>query len=121
MDKLSLGKLGERIAASFLKKQGYKILEMNFRIRGGEIDIVAIENNTLVFVEVKTRREVDRISPEQSITFFKLDNLKKSALFYKSSRSGLPDELRIDFVGIEIGSDLKPKRINLIKNIYDNG
>jgi len=49
------GKLGEDLAVSYLKKLGYKIISRNFRIRGGEIDIVAIDGDVLVYVEVKTR------------------------------------------------------------------
>ena len=132
-DNLSLGKLVERIAAQYLSSQGYKIIEMNFHKRWGEIDIVAIDpsspagatfdvagesvQSTLVFVEVKTRMVGDRISPEESITTHKINSLKKSALFYKMKHPELPEALRIDFVGIEINSDLKPQRVNLIKNI----
>ena len=51
-----VGKKGEDAAAAFLQKKGYKILQRNFHIKGGEIDIVAEKDNTLVFIEVKTRR-----------------------------------------------------------------
>jgi putative endonuclease len=133
MDRLSLGKLGERIAANYLSSQGYQIIEMNFHKRWGEIDIVAVDPSTsfglaqdkgsgqgatLVFVEVKTRMVGDRISPEESITNHKINSLKKSALFYKMKHRELPEALRIDFVGIEVDQNLKPIRINLIKNIF---
>ncbi|HUW24737.1 MAG TPA: YraN family protein [Patescibacteria group bacterium] len=117
MDRLSLGKLGERIAANYLSSRGYRIIEMNFYKRWGEIDIVARDDDTLVFVEVKTRMVGDRISPEESITAHKINSLKKSALFYKMKHPELPEALRIDFVGIELDEGLKAKRINLIKNI----
>lgn len=117
MDNISLGKLGEQIASKYLSSYGYKVIEMNFHKRWGEIDIVATENDTLVFIEVKTRMEGDFISPEESITSWKLKTLVKSANFYKSSHPNTPSAMRIDFVGIVLGSDLKPKRINLIKNI----
>ncbi len=117
MDRLSLGKLGERIAANHLTSQGYRVLEMNFQKRYGEIDIVALDHDTLVFVEVKTRMKGDFISPEQSMTSRKISSLKKSALFYKMKHPELPEALRIDFVGIEMDSNLKPVRVNQIKNI----
>jgi putative endonuclease len=117
MDRLSLGKLGERIAASYLSSQGYQIIEMNFHKHWGEIDIVAQEGDVLVFVEVKTRMIGDRISPEESMTTHKISSLKKSALFYKVKHPQLPEALRIDFVGVELNAALKPQRINLIKNI----
>src|SRR3972149_569934 len=55
MERISKGKMGEDAAASFLAKEGYKIVERNFRCPLGEIDIVAIDKGVLVFVEVKTR------------------------------------------------------------------
>lgn len=123
---IPLGKLGERIAAEYLQKQGYQILEMNFRKRWGEIDIVAIDpspptgrsgQDTLVFVEVKTRMEYDTITPEESVTPWKIKSLKRTALFYKNLHPELPELLRIDFVGVVLREDLHPVRINLIKNI----
>lgn len=117
MDNLSLGRLGERIASEYLSSQGYKIIEMNFQKRWGEIDIVALELGTLVFVEVKTRMVGDFISPEDSMSSHKINTLKKSAYFYSVKHPELPQALRIDFVGIEMNNNLKPIRINLIKNI----
>lgn len=123
MDNLSLGRLGEKIASEYLSREGYKILEMNFQKRWGEIDIVALDPSagsgqvTLVFVEVKTRMKGDFISPEESISSHKISSLKKSAYFYKAKHPELPEALRIDFVGIEMNNNLKPERINLIKNI----
>lgn len=117
MDNLSLGKLGERIAASYLAKQGYKIIEMNFKKRWGEIDIVAQEKDILVFVEVKTRIEGDRISPKDSMTFKKINSLKRSLLFYKAKHPELPENLRLDFVGIILNKNLKQAKIDLIRNV----
>lgn len=117
MDNISLGKLGEKIASEYLSSHGYEIIEMNFRKRWGELDIVALDGETLASIEVKTRMEYDFITPEQSITEWKKRTLVRSTLFYKSLHPELPKLLRIDFVGIVLGGDLKPVRINLIKNI----
>lgn len=123
MDNISLGKLGEEIASSYLQKSGYKIIETNFYKRWGEIDIIAIDpqassgKDVLVFAEVKTRMEYDRITPEESITPWKIKSLKKTALFYKNIHKELPDLLRIDFIGVVLDETYKPTRINLIKNI----
>lgn len=117
MDNLSLGRHGEKIASEYLQKQGYKIVEMNFHKRWGEIDIVALDKDTLVFVEVKTRMEFDRISPEESMTPWKIKSLKRTALFYKKLHTDLPDLMRIDFVGLVLSQDLHPVKINLVKNI----
>jgi len=117
MDNLSLGKLGESIACKYLTSIGYKIIERNFHRQWMEIDIVAIDGETLSFIEVKTRMEFDTISPEQSMTVQKIRKLKRSALFYKNLHHEFPELLRIDFVGVELNTDLSVKRINLIKNI----
>lgn len=123
MNNVSLGKLGEQIASEYLQKQGYKIIETNFYKRWGEIDIVAIDplaskgQDVLVITEVKTRMEFDRISPEESMTTWKIRTLKRTALFYKNLHPELPQLMRIDFVGIVLNSELKPIKINLIKNI----
>jgi len=117
MENISLGKLGERLAAKFLSSKGFQIIEMNFHKRWGEIDIVAQDKDTLVFVEVKTRMESDRISPEESITPWKIMTLKRTALFYKNLHPELPELLRIDFVGVVLKNDFEVKKINHIENI----
>ncbi|MBI3282497.1 YraN family protein [Candidatus Curtissbacteria bacterium] len=87
MSKTDLGKHGEDIAARYLLKHGYKIIDRNFRIRGGEIDIVAIEKNTLVVVEVKTRtslppgERIDVVTVDFTDTEQPKINLIKNASF----------------------------------------
>ena len=119
------GELGERLAVEYLKKQGYKILERNFRIRGGEIDIIAIDpstssgqgGDTLVFIEVKTRRSNEFGTPLEAITPWKLRALIKSAQFYKVKHPHLPDLMRIDAIGIILGHEGKAASIELVINI----
>ena len=98
----SLGKLGEKIAANYLLKNGYKILERNFKARYGEIDIVARDRNILVFVEVKTRNDDQFGTPEEAVTRKKLREVIKTAQFYKLSHTNEPDELRIDVIAIQL-------------------
>lgn len=117
MDNLSLGRLGERMAAEYLSRKGFKIIEMNFRNRCGELDIVAQEGETMVFVEVKTRMIGDRISPEDSMTPWKINFVKRSGLYYKSLHPELPELLRIDFVGIVLDDSYQKVRINYVRNI----
>src|SRR5438046_1996750 len=93
-----IGKKGEEIAVQFLKKKGYKILEVNFHKQYGEIDIIAIapsypllgrgegSRGTLVFIEVKTRTSNQFGTPFESITPWKLKSLIKTAQLYKASR-----------------------------------
>ncbi|MCR4324789.1 MAG: YraN family protein [Candidatus Curtissbacteria bacterium] len=65
----NIGKIGEDAAVKFLQKNGYKIIEHNFRIRGGEIDIIAKDGKTLVYVEVKTRSTSAFGLPEEAVGY----------------------------------------------------
>ena len=115
MNKTVLGKMGEQLAFQFLSKRGYKIIDRNFRIRGGEIDIIAIEKNTLVIVEVKTRTSHKYGLPEESITPHKLKFLERATEFYRISSKNLPLAERIDVVTVDFTDTEQPK-MNLIKN-----
>lgn len=116
MEKTDFGKYGEELAAQFLSKHGYKIIDRNFRIRGGEIDIVAIESNTVVIIEVKTRTSHKFGLPEESITAYKLKFLERAAKFYRSSRRNLPPAERIDIVTVDFTDSQASPQIHLIKN-----
>lgn len=107
MNKTALGKKGEEIAVQFLKTKGLKIIETNFRIRGGEIDIVAIDQNTLVYVEVKTRSSDQFGKPEESVTPYKIKYLERTAKFYRNSRKNLPELERIDVISIDLSNPQK--------------
>lgn len=108
---------GEEIAVSYLRKKGYKIIERNFRAKGGEIDIIAIDGDTLVFIEVKARSTVEFGSPLEAITYRKMKALVKTAQFYKIKNTKLPEVLRIDAVAISLDSENKVKSVELVKNI----
>lgn len=116
MKTLLRGKYGEDLACLFLQKQGYKIIERNFRIRGGEIDIVAVDGETLVYVEVKTRTSHAFGSATEAVTPWKLRSLVRTAKFYKNARKNLPELERIDVVGIDL-MDVNPK-YEFVKNAY---
>lgn len=111
------GKQGEMIAVNFLKNQGYSIVEKNFHQGYSEIDIIAKEADTLVFVEVKTRAGDEFGTPEEAITPWKLRNLKRAAEFYILCNPVGESSVRIDAVCISMGVDGKVKSINLYKNI----
>lgn len=115
--KKRLGKKGEDLAFNFLKKNGYQILERNFRIRGGEIDIIARDKEVLVFVEVKTRYSHEYGLPSESMTYFKLRSLLKTAQFYIQKIKWGDRQYRIDFVGIDYSVSKDIPKIELIKNI----
>lgn len=111
------GKRGEDIAVEFLKKQGFKIIDRNFRIRGGEIDIIAIDQDTLTFVEVKTRSSKEFGTPFEAITPWKLRTLIKSAQFYKVKHPKLPESMRIDAIAVILNSNNEATSVEHIKNI----
>jgi len=108
---------GENIACEFLKKKGYKIIERNFRKGYGEIDIIALKDNILVFVEVKTRTSNQFGTPLEAISYFKLKSLIKTAQFYKVLNPRLPDSLRIDAISVMLDNFGSPTSIEHIENI----
>lgn len=99
-----IGKLGEKIAAGYLRKNGFQIVEKNFHKFGGEIDVVAIEKetNTLVFVEVKTRRSEEFGFPEEAVDWRKLNTVLRCGQYYKLLHPELPELMRIDVIAIKI-------------------
>lgn len=111
------GDYGERIACQYLQKLGFRILERNYRIKGGEIDIVAKDKNTLVFVEVKTRYSHKYGLPEESMTLWKIKSLLKTAKFYIQKMNWGDREYRLDFVGVDFANSSSDPKIELIKNI----
>jgi putative endonuclease len=98
--ELPLGTRGEAHAAQFLKKQGYRIIVRNRRHKKGEIDIIAMDKEFLVFVEVRTRASEDFMTPEMSIRKDKRDMVRKTALrlIRKHKTAGLTP--RIDVIAI---------------------
>jgi putative endonuclease len=117
------GKRGEEMACVFLRHEGWQIVDRNFRIRGGEIDIIAIETDkqtqekTLVFVEVKTRVSDEFGSPLEAIGYYKMRALIKATQFYKMKHPQLPDLLRIDAVSVMIDENGQLMDIELVRNI----
>jgi len=98
--RLSLGRWGEAIAAEYLSHQGYTILEHNARTPYGELDLVALQGDALVFVEVKTRASLSFGLPEISVSPSKQAHLISSAQAYIQAHPELDDEWRIDVIAI---------------------
>jgi putative endonuclease len=94
-----LGDRGENLASRYLRERGYRILIRNFRCPLGEIDIVARDGRTLVFVEVKTRAEDDPL-PEDQVNGFKRHQITKAAKYYLG-RYGTPQPpSRFDVIAV---------------------
>jgi putative endonuclease len=110
------GQQGELLAQNYLKKRGYRIIETNYRSRYGEIDIVSKHKNTLVFTEVRTKKNLEFGSPEESITEAKANRLRATAYHYQETHSDLPTQWRIDFIAIEMDDKGKASRIDLIES-----
>jgi len=119
MKRKELGALGERIAAEHLTGLGYVIRERNFRLREGEIDIVAEKDDYLVFIEVRTRRSHSFGTPEESVIARKKERLITLAQAYIQSHDGLPPSWRIDVVALELGPKGAISRLELIENAID--
>src|ERR1035437_10846815 len=111
-----VARIGEEIATKYLQKIGYKIVERNFRKGYGEIDIVSVFNNVLVFVEVKTRTTNLYGGAIEAISYGKLKTLIKTCEYYKMLHPKLPEALRIDAILIDLENN-EPKTINHVENI----
>lgn len=107
----SLGELGENYAVRVLQKKGYKILHRNFRSRFGEIDIIAQDKGTIVFVEVKTRRAIQHGYPEEAVTESKLQKIQQTAYLYLKEHPTTSKSQRIEVVSILVNPDNTIERI----------
>jgi len=116
-DNRAKGARGEDLAASCLKKEGYRIVERNYRCRFGEIDIIAMDKEDVVFVEVKGRESDTFGAPEEAIGPTKQKKISKVALHYMQEK-GLGDRnARFDAVAIRFTPH--GDQIQLIKNAFD--
>ncbi len=96
------GRLGEQEAARYLRKMGYKLLDLNYRSRYGEIDIVAQDGRTVVFVEVKTRKNADYALAMDAVTLRKQEKLRMTAQQWLAENGERP--ARFDVIEIYTGT-----------------
>jgi len=111
------GKRGEELAAAYLAEAGFRIVERNYRCSFGEIDIVAEEGKTLVFIEVKSRRTAAYGDPLLAVGFRKQQKISRISLQYLADRHLCHRPARFDVVGVT----LQPAghRIELIRNAFE--
>jgi putative endonuclease len=115
---LRLGARGEKLAARYLRRRGFKILYRNFRgRRGGEIDLVCRERDTLVFVEVKTRTRGDFGRPLEAVGTQKQRRISLGALAWLRLLGNPDIFFRFDIVEVTIAEETKP-RIELIRDAF---
>ncbi len=101
INKRSIGKNKEQIAADFLINKGYKILELNFRYRAGEIDIIATLDDFIVFIEVKYRQTKTKGTPIEAVNLNKQIKISSTAeYFLVRNKQFLKKQVRFDVVGI---------------------
>lgn len=117
-ERLSLGRLGEEMACKYLKKAGYKILELNYRGHLGEIDLVAEDGEYLVFVEVKTRSGLAYGHPFESINSRKQHQLIRAAREYLAKHGAEERFCRFDAVSV-LQRDGQEPRVELLKNAFE--
>ena len=119
MKRKTTGIIGERLAADFLTKQGYEIIETNFRCKEGEVDIIAEDEGCLVFVEVRTKTSRMYGTPEESVTARKKEHLRNTAARYLEIHPEFSAQWRIDFVAVEMTSAGKVLRLEVLKNAVE--
>ena len=114
MDNKKLGNAGEDLACRYLEKNGYKILERNKHYsRFCEIDIIAQYKNTVVFVEVKTRKTNALGTPAEAITKTKYEHIRQGVQYYLQENK--VKDYRIDVIGITLKPEIK---IEHLKNVF---
>jgi len=111
------GARGEDLAIACLKKEGYRIIERNYRCRHGEIDIIAMDKQDVVFVEVKGRASDTFGSPEEAVGPTKQKKISKVALRYLQERDLADHNARFDVVAIRFMP--QGDRVRLIRNAFD--
>ncbi len=114
----SLGRRGEDVAARFLKRSGYRILARGLDSRLGELDIIAVDGRTIVFVEVKTRSSTDAGHPADAIDLTKQRRMTQAALAYLKSHGLLQHAARFDVVAITWTEKARRPTIEHYKNAF---
>ena len=116
-ERLELGRLGEDLALKKIKKMGYRCLVRNYRCTLGEVDLVARDGDTLVFIEIKTRRGKSLEYAKEAVSMKKRRQLSKVALFYMRDHDCADVKSRFDVVAISLEGNRR--EIEVVKNAFD--
>src|SRR5271167_679773 len=114
--QLPLGRRGERAAEKHLRRNGYRIVARNFRAAGAEIDLVAMDGETLVFVEVKTRRHRAAGAPEEAVDERKQTRMRRAAEVFARRYRENEIEMRFDIAAVDASG--KRLEIELLRNAF---
>ena len=115
--RLDLGKLGEELALKKVKSLGYKCITRNYRCALGEIDLIAKDGDTLVFIETKTRKGKSLGYAKEAINDRKKRQLSKVALLYMKANNCCDTKSRFDVVAINLIGD--KEQIEVVRNAFD--
>lgn len=110
-----IGKIGENLATKYLEKKNYIILERNYRCRQGEMDIIAKDNEEIIFIEVKTRTSINFGRPSEAVNYIKREHLQNIARYYLYIKKITKIPIRFDV--IEIYLRKQDYLVNHIKQI----
>ena len=109
------GAIGEEIAARYLLSQNYKIMDRNYRSNIGEIDIIAIKDDILIFIEVKTRTSVNYGYPYEAVNWKKQNKIIKTSLIYIKHKNMRNYQIRYDVIEVYL---INGEKINHIENAF---
>lgn len=115
LDNITRGKSGEELAKDYLISKGYRILTTNYRNRIGEIDIIAMDKDILVFVEVKTRTSISYGYAFEAVDFRKQRKIINTSLVYIKYKNYMDTQLRYDIIEVYMTKDF---RINHLENAF---
>ena len=116
-ERLELGHLGEKMALKEVRRLGYKEVERNFRCPLGEVDLIAKDGDTLVFIEIKTRKGRSLGYAKEAVNERKQRQISKVALTYMKNKKCVGVKARFDVVAVSLGIG-KPE-LEVIKNAFE--
>ena len=115
--RLELGRRGEELALKKIKRLGYKCIARNYRCPLGEVDLIAKDGDTLVFIETKTRKGASLACAKEAIDARKKRQLSKVALAFMKANNCCEVKSRFDVVAVSLHGD--QERIEVIKNAFE--
>lgn len=117
MRRIRTGKQGEELAVAHLRKAGYKIVARNYRCLYGEMDVIARDGDTIVFIEVKSRKSETFGQPQEAVGLEKRKKLSRISLHYIQQKRLEACNARFDVIAVKMSPD--ENRIDLIRNAFD--
>jgi len=114
-----IGAIGEKLALTYLKNKGYRLLQKNFYCHWGEIDLIFKKEDRLIFVEVKTRIGDKKGKPYEAVNFYKIKDLKRAINYYLLKKKCFQSKLSLDVISITLNSDLSLKEIKHFEEVIN--